>query len=424
MDQLLDELGGGDFKFGSGVAMPVDGQLDLSALGADPTGGMGAYGDLLSLPMFKMESLGFGEVDNGPRYLLLAQTSPLTKMSDVSVTYLNKGQVYELTLEALGNCQSYRSGLIRTTIRVSFFIMSEIIMRNQEQDQWEAWCSEHPGERIIEIESGFMVENVSHDLLQPNCATFDWHASKGASVMFKLNCLSSEFSAKRHGGEKGALLRLEIDAYYQHTVNDCFDLFHCANCHIKVFKEKGADRKNKVEMQKFTGLSEEDKAGLRAPFSMSVFQDFCVDATSAQKQLPPGVTTLDTTTFIAGPYSVGSMTSPPSSVSTTGSAAAATTPGSVGGAAGGGDLAVATPAMVTPGAVSNSVDSGTESIADVLSCVLAQAQPSPLATSLSFEPEPLRVDSTVEQTQEWLKGNGFGMHLQTLANFSGECARP
>lgn len=72
-------------------------------------------------------------------------------------------------------------------LRMSFYFFSDIVIRNQEQEVWDNWTAEHPGERVIEIESGFMVENITHDISQPNLVMFDWYASKGGSVMLKVS---------------------------------------------------------------------------------------------------------------------------------------------------------------------------------------------------------------------------------------------
>ncbi|GBP44779.1 Transcription factor CP2-like protein 1 [Eumeta japonica] len=64
---------------------------------------------------------------------------------------------------------------------------------------------------------------------------------------FKVNCISTEFTAKKHGGEKGVPFRMQIET---HLTNDKETRVHAAACQIKVFKLKGADRKHKQDREK------------------------------------------------------------------------------------------------------------------------------------------------------------------------------
>jgi len=53
-------------------------------------------------------------------------------------------------------------------------------------------------------------------------------------VYFQVNCISTEFTAKKHGGEKGVPFRLQVET--RETDEEDAKLVHCASCQIKVFK--------------------------------------------------------------------------------------------------------------------------------------------------------------------------------------------
>lgn len=66
-----------------------------------------------------------------------------------------------------------------------------------------------------------------------NSAEFVWDPTKESGVYIKVNCISTEFTAKKHGGEKGVPFRLQIETFLH---GDSSKLQHCASCQLKVFK--------------------------------------------------------------------------------------------------------------------------------------------------------------------------------------------
>ena len=95
-------------------------------------------------------------------------------------------------------------------------------MRNQEQDQWAAWSAEHPGERVLEVETGFMVENITHDISQPNLVMFDWYASKGGTLMVKVSEQAAGLYKLVYQCFNGTL------AAYDVLCNTCISIIHWA----------------------------------------------------------------------------------------------------------------------------------------------------------------------------------------------------
>jgi len=58
-----------------------------------------------------------------------------------------------------------------------------------------------------------------------------WDAGRDSAIFIRVHCISTEFTARKHGGEKGVPFRLQIETY-----TDSFSLLHCASTQIKVFK--------------------------------------------------------------------------------------------------------------------------------------------------------------------------------------------
>lgn len=79
--------------------------------------------------------------------------------------------------------------------------------------------------------------------------------------LFKVNCISTEFTPKKHGGEKGVPFRIQVETYQNGDAINAQKRLHAAACQIKVFKLKGADRKHKQDREKIMKrpLAEQEK---------------------------------------------------------------------------------------------------------------------------------------------------------------------
>jgi|SRR6218665_2029150 len=69
-----------------------------------------------------------------------------------------------------------------------------------------------------------------------NCVEFVWDPSYDTSVFIKVHCISTEFTAKKHGGEKGVPFRIQVETYSHSSTENPPMLLHCASCQVKVFK--------------------------------------------------------------------------------------------------------------------------------------------------------------------------------------------
>lgn len=76
--------------------------------------------------------------------VLLAQTAFGTKVADETVTYLNKGQAYEVKLFTTDG--QPKEKLFKSTVRLCFY---ERRYQFSEQEQIISWQIEHPGERML-----------------------------------------------------------------------------------------------------------------------------------------------------------------------------------------------------------------------------------------------------------------------------------
>ncbi|KAG5676766.1 hypothetical protein PVAND_006575 [Polypedilum vanderplanki] len=191
------------------------------------------------------------------QYVLAAATSIATKNNEETLTYLNQGQSYEIKLKKLGDLSTCRGKIMKSVIKICFH---ERRLQYMEREQMCIWQSSRPGERILDIDIplSYGLLHVNHSPLL-NTAEILWDALKEVGVYIKVNCISTEFTPKKHGGEKGVPFRIQIETYID-GVPDTKPL-HAAACQIKVFKLKGADRKHKQDRERIQKrpLSEQDK---------------------------------------------------------------------------------------------------------------------------------------------------------------------
>lgn len=199
--------------------------------------------------------------DNRFQYVLAAATSIATKNNEESLTYLNQGQSYEIKLKKLGDLSPFRGKILKSVIKICFH---ERRLQYMEREQMQLWQASRPGERILDVDIP-----LSYGLIQvqPNTSSLlntievYWDPMKEVGVYIKVNCISTEFTPKKHGGEKGVPFRIQVETFLDSTLNDnagngsnamdsTIRPLHAAACQIKVFKLKGADRKHKQDREK------------------------------------------------------------------------------------------------------------------------------------------------------------------------------
>nr|CAD7395942.1 unnamed protein product [Timema poppensis] len=203
-------------------------------------------------------SPGQHNIDCRFQYVLAAATSTATKVNEETLTYLNQGQSYEIKLKKLGELSAYRGKILKSVIRICFH---ERRLQYMEKEQMAAWQASRPGERILEVDVplSYGLYDVSQDRHNLNTVKFLWDPTKEVGVYVKVNCISTEFTPKRHGGEKGVTFKIQVETYF--NGEDSGKHLHSAACQIKVFKLKGADRKHKQDRERILKrpLCEQDK---------------------------------------------------------------------------------------------------------------------------------------------------------------------
>ena len=164
------------------------------------------------------------------------------------------GQPYELRMKKLGDLSPYRKRLLKCVLRICFH---ERRLQYMETEQISHWSSQHPGERIIDVDLplSYGVFEPVRDSKSINTLAFQWDPTRDTGIYIKVNCISTEFTPKKHGGEKGVPFRLQVETY------DNESRIHAAGCILQVFKLKGADRKHKQDRDKISKrpFSEQEK---------------------------------------------------------------------------------------------------------------------------------------------------------------------
>jgi transcription factor CP2 and related proteins len=164
------------------------------------------------------------------QYVLAAATSIATKSNEETLTYLNQGQSYEIKLKKLGDLATCRGKIMKSVVKICFH---ERRLQYMEREQIQIWQSSRPGERILDIDIplSYGLLHVNH-MPMMNTAEILWDPMKEVGVYIKVNCISTEFTPKKHGGEKGVPFRIQIETYVDGACDS--KPLHAAACQIKV----------------------------------------------------------------------------------------------------------------------------------------------------------------------------------------------
>ncbi|XP_038870549.1 transcription factor CP2-like protein 1 isoform X2 [Salvelinus namaycush] len=215
------------------------------------------------------------------QYVLCAATSPAVKQQEETLTYLNQGQSYEIRMlnRKLVEYTDISSKYVKVTPQPSSFhfggwagaifedlsivrvVFHDRRLQYSEHQQLEGWRWNRPGDRILDVDTPLsvgVVEPRAHPL-QLNTIEFLWDPVKNASVFIQVNCISTEFTPRKHGGEKGVPFRIQIDTFTQNEHGEYLEHMHSSSCQVKVFKPKGADRKLKTDREKMNKKSHQDR---------------------------------------------------------------------------------------------------------------------------------------------------------------------
>uniref|UniRef100_A0A7N8YBY4 Upstream-binding protein 1 n=1 Tax=Mastacembelus armatus TaxID=205130 RepID=A0A7N8YBY4_9TELE len=266
-----------DATIESGLVHDFD--ASLSGIGQELGAGAYSMSDVLALPIFKQEDSSLppeNETKNPPfQYVLCAATSPAVKLHDETLTYLNQGQSYEVRMldnRKPGELPELNNKMVKSIVRVVFH---DRRLQYTEHQQLEGWKWNRPGDRLLDIDipmSVGIVEPKTHPS-QLNAAEFLWDMNKRTSVFVQVHCISTEFTPRKHGGEKGVPFRIQIDTFAQGDSGEYAEHLHSASCQIKVFKPKGADRKQKTDREKMEKRTAQEKEKYQPSYDTTILSE-------------------------------------------------------------------------------------------------------------------------------------------------------
>ncbi|KAG9329214.1 hypothetical protein JZ751_004699 [Albula glossodonta] len=266
-----------DAAIESGLVHDFD--ASLSGIGQELGAGAYSMSDVLALPIFKQEDANLSpeiETKNPPfQYVLCASTSPAVKLHDETLTYLNQGQSYEIRMldnRKMGELQELTNKTVKSIVRVVFH---DRRLQYMEHQQLEGWKWNRPGDRLLDMDIPMSVGIIDPKTnpSQLNAVEFLWDLSKRTSAFVQVHCISTEFTPRKHGGEKGVPFRIQIDTFKQNENGEHTDHLHSASCQIKVFKPKGADRKQKTDREKMEKRSPQEKEKYQPSYETTILSE-------------------------------------------------------------------------------------------------------------------------------------------------------
>ncbi|KAI8146651.1 CP2 transcription factor-domain-containing protein [Fennellomyces sp. T-0311] len=193
--------------------------------------------------------------------ILAAPTAISPKTDDALITYLNRGQLYAIDLKnARHPVDSSGTTLVTTTVSITFHEKSH---RQVANNYWKFWLNQQrnpPDARAISIDDAHCcgVANIKYTAFDR--ITFDWDIRQGSRIHVRFHCLSTDFS--RIKGVKGIPLRIHLEhripsasqAAFDSTTgesNPSWEYVEESFCKIKLFRDKGAERKNKDNSKQY-----------------------------------------------------------------------------------------------------------------------------------------------------------------------------
>ncbi|XP_053393809.1 uncharacterized protein LOC123523670 isoform X2 [Mercenaria mercenaria] len=198
-------------------------------------------------PLDKLAKSGITKLEEDPagyKYFLECPISTTQRIEEDRITYLNKGQYYGLTLEHDGQ-RTIKSQTLKSVIMVVF---REDKHLEDERKSWEFWHSRQHSykQRVIDIDTKNSINigpNCTEEIAY-NAVAVKWNPRDSpVKVNIAVHCLSTDFSNQK--GVKGLPLHVQVDTY-ENSTKDAFPISR-GYCQIKVFCDKGAERKIRDE---------------------------------------------------------------------------------------------------------------------------------------------------------------------------------
>ncbi|XP_022255820.1 transcription factor CP2-like protein 1, partial [Limulus polyphemus] len=230
--------------------------------------------------------------------VLGAPTALGVKITEETLTYLNQGkqglctssgckcnksrgkwrtvgQSYEVRIRKMGDPPELKGKMLKSFIKVRF---QERRLQYREKEEIAAWKISRPGERILDVDLplSYGIFDVNIDPAEINSCHFVWDPAREASIFIRVNCISTEFTSRRRGGEKGVILRFTISTW-THGEKKCQQL-DLASCQLKVFKSKGADRKHRTDRERMEKRPPEDKEKYQPSYQCTILTEYPPDS--------------------------------------------------------------------------------------------------------------------------------------------------
>ncbi|CAG8551000.1 14990_t:CDS:2 [Acaulospora colombiana] len=191
--------------------------------------------------------------------VLEAPTAAAQRIDETPMTYLNKGQYYGIILQD----QERFDGELTSIVKVMFH---DDAHRKMASTYWSFWLTQQASPktaRAIDIDKAAStginsVETKTFDRVQ-----FRWHGKKGAKIFIRFNCLSTDFS--RIKGVKGIPLRIHVETKYENGTTSTNVEKSFAK--VKLFRDKGAERKNKDDQKHLEKMVEKMRGKSQEPTS-------------------------------------------------------------------------------------------------------------------------------------------------------------
>ncbi|XP_045034995.1 uncharacterized transmembrane protein DDB_G0289901 isoform X3 [Daphnia magna] len=331
------------------------------------------------------------------QYVLAAATSIATKVNEESLTYLNQGQPYEIKMKKLGDLSNFRGKLLRSVVRLCFH---ERRLQYMEREQIAAWRMSRPGDRIVEIDVplSYGIYEVVQDNSNLNVVEFAWDPTKEVGVYIKVNCISTEFTPKKHGGEKGVPFRIQVETYSHGDGDGTPKRLHVAGCQIKVFKLKGADRKHKQDREKIYKRPMVEQEKYQPSCECTILAEIPLELVYTSAIVPVGTATSNgnssqttqvvavATTVVTPPAVLASRTYSPTELHF---------------------ASEGCPSESPLGHDTDNVESPTSMIGSGNSAVY------------QYYLQPLSAEASAQQTAQWLQTNRFSGQARTFSRFAG-----
>ncbi|OWF54580.1 uncharacterized protein LOC110443256 isoform X2 [Mizuhopecten yessoensis] len=190
----------------------------------------------------------------GYKYTMETPISTSVRVEEDRITYLNKGQYYGLTLElnadSIPQCQMAKS--------VIMVVFRDDKTLDDERKAWEFWHSRQHSykQRVLDIDTkdsqGVLTSSITEVAF--NAVAVKWNPRDSpVKVNIAVHCLSTDFSNQK--GVKGFPLHIQIDTF--ENPKDSYPV-HRGYCQIKVFCDKGAERKTRDEDRRRTNRAKSE----------------------------------------------------------------------------------------------------------------------------------------------------------------------